>query len=369
VIGILDLPAVRRDLPNGHPPHGLGLVVRARSPLRISFVGGGTDLAHWYDVHGGAVLMSTINRYAHVSLYPRDDRQVHIHSLSLDNVVQYHLDERPVYNGVMDLVKAAIHRLGTEKGMTLHIRTDAPPGSGLGGSSALTSAVIGAVATYINKPLNKYELAALNHAVERVDLAIAGGKQDQYGTTFGGFNLLEFFHDRIVVNALRIEPDIVHDLEEQLLLCYTGRARAHLGLIDRQVQLYQEGRLETIAGMQRLVEMVYEMKEALVVGNLHAFGRMLNEAYINKKRMNPDITTGTIADALYEEALKQGALGGKLLGAGGGGYLLLYCEVRKQPAVRRALEAIGGQFIDFQFEAHGLQQWRSHSTGTLGESE
>lgn len=360
---IPEVSAARQEGARTLPPTGIGTVVRARSPLRISFVGGGTDLPHWYEEHGGAVLMSTINRYAHISLYPRPDREVHIHSLALDNVVHYNLDERPVYDGVLDLAKAAIHRLEAHKGMTLHIRTDAPPGSGLGGSSALTSAVIGAVSTYIGRALNKYELAALNHTVEREDLAIAGGKQDQFGTTFGGFNLLEFHKDRIVVNPLRIDREIVNDLEEQLLLCYTGRARSNLGLIDKQVQLYKAGRSETIAGMHRLVEMVYEMKEALIVGNLDAFGRMLNEAYVNKRRMNPDISAGTIADLLYEQALQLGALGGKLLGAGGGGYLLLYCEMSRQPQVRRALEALGGQFIDFQFESRGLQSWRSHSSG------
>jgi D-glycero-alpha-D-manno-heptose-7-phosphate kinase len=336
-----------------------GTIIRTRSPMRISFVGGGTDLPHWYEEHGGAVLSSTINRYAHVSLYPREDREVHIHSVALGYNVQYHLDSGPVFDGVLDLAKAAIKRLNVTQGMELDIRSDAPPGSGLGGSSSLTTAIISAVALYSGRALSKYELAELNHAVERVDLNVAGGKQDQYATTFGGFNLIEFFKDRVVVNPLRIDPDILNDLEAHFLLCYTGRARSNLGLIDNQVRFYNEGRQDTIAGMKRLHEMVFEMKEALLKGNLTQLGLMLNEAYVNKKRMNPDVSSGTSADSLYEMALQNGALGGKLLGAGGGGYLLLYCEIDKQPGLRKALEGIGGQLVDFAFEPNGVATWRS----------
>lgn len=336
-----------------------GSIVRSRSPLRISFVGGGTDLPHWYEKYGGATLSGTINRYAHVSLYPREDREIHIRSVALGYSIRYNLDESPVFDGVLDLAKAAIQRLGAEQGMELDIRSDAPPGSGLGGSSALTAAVIGAVAHHLGKFLSQYEFAELNHTIERVDLAIPGGKQDQYATTFGGFNLIEFHANRVVVNPLRIADDIINDLEAHLLLCYTGKARSNLGLIDKQVRLFTEGRQSTLEGMHRLYEMVFEMKEALLKGNLDQFGRMLNEAYVNKKRMNPDITKGTIADELYEEALRHGALGGKLLGAGGGGYLLLYCEIDRQYDVRKALEAMGGQLIDFTFDHAGLQSWRS----------
>ena len=336
-----------------------GTIVRARSPLRISFVGGGTDLPHWYEQHGGATLSATINRYAHVSLYPREDHEIHIRSVALGYSIRYNLNEIPVFDGVLDLAKAAIQRLGANQGMELDIRSDAPPGSGLGGSSALTTAVIGAVASHLGLVLSHYDLAELNHTVERIDLAIPGGKQDQYATTFGGFNLIEFHTNRVVVNPLRINSDIINDLEAHLMLCYTGRARSNLGLIDKQVRLYNEGRQTTIDGMHRLYEMVFEMKEALLKGNLDQFGRMLNEAYVNKKRMNPDITKGTIADELYDEAMRHGALGGKLLGAGGGGYLLLYCEIDRQHQVRNALEAMGGQFIDFTFDQSGLQSWRS----------
>jgi D-glycero-alpha-D-manno-heptose-7-phosphate kinase len=339
----------------------VGPIIRAKAPLRISFSGGGTDLPHWYEEHGGAVFSSTINRFAYVTLYPREDGAVRIRSLDLGYMVQYDVNERPIYDGVLDLAKAAIHRLASGRGMELDVRSDAPAGSGLGGSSALTAAVIGALARYTGQALDPYELAELNYEIERHDLKIAGGKQDQYATTFGGFNLIEFHADRVLVNPLALSRDILNDLESHLLLCYTGRVRADLGLVSQQVKMYHEGRTATHQGMQQLYDLVFEMKEALLRGRLTIFGELLHEAYLAKKRMNPDVSAGTIADNLYEEARSCGVRGGKLLGAGGGGYLLLYCETNRQHEIRLALEAMGGQFTDFAFDNLGLQSWRSHS--------
>jgi D-glycero-alpha-D-manno-heptose-7-phosphate kinase len=334
-------------------------VIRSKSPMRISFAGGGTDLPHWFEAHGGAVLSSTINRYAYVTLYPRQDNLVQINSYDLGYSVKYGIDEKPSYDGVLDLAKAAILRLNIKQGLDMDVRSDAPPGSGLGGSSAMTSAVIGALANYTRQNLSCYDLAELNWSIERVDLEIKGGKQDQYATTFGGFNHMEFLKDRVILNPLRIDRTILNDLEAHLLLCYTGRVRADLGLIDKQINYYHQGRQTTIEGMHRLMDLVFEMKEALLKGELDKLGLLLHEAYENKLRMNPDIHQGTRAVALYEAARQHGALGGKLLGAGGGGYLLLYCQSRKQHQIRTALEEMGGQFTDFGFEGLGLQTWRS----------
>jgi D-glycero-alpha-D-manno-heptose-7-phosphate kinase len=261
---------------------------------------------------------------------------------------------------VLDLAKAAIYHLAPGRGMNLDVRSDAPPGSGLGGSSALTAAVIGAVATFASQHLDRYEFAELNYYVERQDLKIAGGKQDQFATTFGGFNVIEFHRDRVVVNPLRIDPGTINDLEAHLILCYTGRARTDLGLISKQIQFYQERRQGTEEGMHRLHQLVFEMKEALLRRRLDTFGDLLHEAYLNKKRMNPDITQGTIADELYERARQCGAVGGKLMGAGGGGYLLIYCPSKRRQAVVDALTEAGGQVTDFNFDLAGLQTWRSH---------
>ncbi len=344
---------------SGTPHASSGTIIRAKAPLRISFVGGGTDLEHYFAHNPGATLSSTINRYAHVSLYPRDDQNIEIRSLNLGYSVRYSLEDEPAYDGTLDLAKAAIRQIGMDRGADLDIRMEAPQGSGLGGSSALTAAVLGAVAASKGKVLSVYELAELNYSIERTDLKIVGGKQDQYASTFGGFNLLEFHKDRVVVTPLRVDSSLLNDLEAHLLLCYTGKVRPNLGLVQRQIDFYHQGREETLRGMRRLYEMVFEMKEALLTGNLERFGQMLDEAYINKKRMNPHVADNTPADALYTEAKRHGVLGGKLLGAGGGGYLLLFCETGKQHRIREALETLGAQFTDFSFEEGGLQVWRS----------
>lgn len=191
------------------------------------------------------MLCATINHYARVTLYQREDRAVRIRSVDLGYMTDYHLNDQPVFDDALGLAKASIARLGGRCGIDLDIRCDAPAGSGLGGSSALTAAVIGAVAAHEGKLFNNYELSELNCLVERQDVKIPGGMQDQYATTFGGFNVIEFTKDRVLVNPLRIDPFILNDLEAHLLLCYTGQARANLGLIDNQIRFYREGRQGT----------------------------------------------------------------------------------------------------------------------------
>ena len=336
-------------------------LIRSKAPVRVSFAGGGTDFPHWFEQRPGAVLCATICNYARVTVYPRPDKAVRIRSVDLGYMTDYNLDEEPAYDGMLDLAKAAIRRLGCSRGFDLDVRCDAPPGSGLGGSSALVTAIIGAVAAYENKALDPYELAELNYAIERHDLKIAGGMQDQYATTFGGFNLIEFSKSGVLVNPLRLDENLLADLEAHLILCYVGNVRSNTGLIDRQIRYYQEQRATTLEGMERIHSLVYEMKHALLKGNLTGFGELLHEGFVNKKRMNPEITEGTIVERLYEEARNHGAIGGKLMGAGGGGYLLLYCETHRQHEVRKALEHAGGVVANCALESKGLQVWRTRS--------
>jgi D-glycero-alpha-D-manno-heptose-7-phosphate kinase len=349
----------RADPGGGAEPEHEATIIRAKAPLRISFVGGGTDLPLYYERHGGAVLSSTINRYAYVTLYPRLDRDVSIRSVDLGHIARYDLESGPTYDGVLDLAKAAVQRIGVGRGISMDIRSDAPPGSGLGGSSALTAAVLGALATLTGTQLSPQALAELNYTIERVDLEIAGGKQDQYATTFGGFNLLEFSKSGVVVTPLQIERACLNDLEAHFLLCYTGCVRPGLGLVEKLARAYREERPEAIEPMKQQRDLVYEMKAALLGGDVERLGVMLHEAYMQKKRAMPEITEGTLADRLYEAARQHGAIGGKLLGGGGGGYLLLYCETSQQQEVRRHLERLGGQCTDFAFDTYGLQVWRS----------
>ncbi|HEX9124039.1 MAG TPA: GHMP kinase [Actinomycetota bacterium] len=331
------------------------VTVRATAPLRISFVGGGTDFPHWYERHGGAVLSATIDHFARVVLEPRRDEQVRIRDLRLEQLVEYHLDEQPTYDGVMDLPKAAIHRLGLDRGIDLDVRSDAPPGSGLGGSSAMVTAVVGALAAFAGLALSPQEVARLSYAIEREDLGIAGGWQDQYAAAFGGFNLIEFSSRGAAITPVRLSEETISALRQNLLLCYTGRVRTNLGLIDTQIRLFHEGREDTIQGMKQLQAMAYEMRDALESGDVDALGPMLQEAYQSKKRMNPHIAEGTPIEQLFAAARTEGAAGGKICGAGGGGYLLLACRPEAQTDVRLRLESLGGQFADFDFTARGVE--------------
>lgn len=333
--------------------------IRAKSPLRISFAGGGTDIRDWYEQHGGAVLSSTIDKSAYVTLSPRPDSYVRVRSLDLGWTVNYHLDEKPTYDGVLDLAKATIARFDLTDGFDIDIRSDTPAGGGLGGSSAVTSALIGALALFTDTRLSRAEIAELNYAIERIDLKIAGGKQDQYATTFGGFNHIAFDGDGVTVDPLDMDTGTLRDLEAHLLLCYTGRVRSDMGLIDKQLDFLKHKRKATIDGMHCIQADVEHMKDALASRNLDLFGRILHEGFMHKKMMNPDVTKGTIADELYEVAREHGALGGKLLGGGGGGYVVLYVPTSKQHLVRQAVKAVGGVFVECNFSRRGLQVWKS----------
>jgi D-glycero-alpha-D-manno-heptose-7-phosphate kinase len=338
------------------------MIIRSKAPLRISFSGGGTEVSPYKDEYGGVVLSATIDKYAYGSLRRRDDRNVAVTSLDYDIVAKYNLDTEMDYDGELDLVKAVIKNLnkGYKQGFDFFIHSDAPPGSGLGSSSTMVVALIGLLKHLQSLPLTNYEIASLAYHIEREDLGIKGGMQDQYAATFGGFNFIEFGPgpglSNIVVNPLRIDAGIINELEYRLLLCYTGRTRLSANIITTQVDAYTRKEGEVLKAMEELKKITIELKNALLQARLDDFGRLLHEAWINKKKMARQITNDTI-DALYATARKHGALGGKILGAGGGGYLLLYCEFDKKHLVAKELEKLGGQFVEFTFDHHGLQTW------------
>jgi D-glycero-alpha-D-manno-heptose-7-phosphate kinase len=338
--------------------------VHATAPLRISFVGGGTDFAHWYEHHGGAVLSATIDHHVRVRVAPRRDRHVRVRSNDLGHLVEYHLDEGPRYDGVMDLAKAAIQRVGVPGGIDVSIESDAPPGSGLGGSSALVVGVVAAVAGLRGVPLTADELARMAHAIERQDLGIAGGWQDQYAAAFGGLNLIEFTPSEVFVRPVAADPSVLARLHERLLLCYTGNVRRNAGLIDAQIRMHAEGREETMLGMKHLHEMAYAMRDAIVDDRLDMLGAMLRDAFENKKRMNPHIAEHTPIEAMLSAAQEAGAVGGKICGAGGGGYLLVYSSPERRAQVIEALERLGGQLAQFSFSFEGVRALRGSEVWT-----
>ncbi|HZD58182.1 MAG TPA: hypothetical protein VE136_15735 [Anaerolineales bacterium] len=338
------------------------MIVRSKAPLRISFCGGGTDVSPFVEERGGVVLSVTIDKYAYASLRIRDDQNISVQSLDYDIVAKYRVDDDLEYNGELDLVKAVIRNMcnGNKQGLDFFMHSDAPPGSGLGSSSTVVVALIGLIKHWRRLPLTNYEIADLAYQIERVDLRIKGGMQDQYAAVFGGFNFIEFGRDAVIVNPLRIEDEIINELQYNLLLCYTGRTRLSANIITTQVDNYVRKEAEVLAAMDELKEITVALKNALLQGRLDDFGGLLNEAWFNKKKMAKQITSSTI-DTLYETARKNGALGGKILGAGGGGYLLLYCPFDRKHIIAEELEKLGGQVVEFTFDYHGLQTWEVRS--------
>lgn len=346
---------------------------RARAPLRISFAGGGTDVSPYAEERGGLVLNATVDKYAYATLRVRDEPAIVIKSLDYHTIAKFDLDQPLVYDGQLDLVKATIRRLqGLEsspartlkeilngrQGFELFLHTDAPPGSGLGASSAVVVAILGAFSQWLGLPLTNYEIAALAYQIERVDLGIKGGRQDQYAAAFGGFNLIEFYGERVIVNQLRIPEAVLNELHYSLMLFYTGGTRLSAHIIDSQTSGFVERREEVVAAMDSIKQLTLETKNALLQGRLEDFGALLHQSWVNKKKMAASISNPRI-DEMYAEARRLGALGGKISGAGGGGYMFLYCPYETQSAIAQRLEELGALLVSFSFEKNGLQSWET----------
>jgi D-glycero-alpha-D-manno-heptose-7-phosphate kinase len=333
------------------------MIIRAKAPLRISFGGGGTDVPPYPEEKGGATIGTTIDKYAYCTLIERDDDHIDVKSLDYNITTNYPANNVLQYDGKLDLVKAAVNVMKINKGINLFLHSDAPPGCGLGTSSAVTVALVGVLRDWMKRSLTDYEIAELAYHIERQELGIKGGRQDQYAATFGGFNLIEYFADKTIVNPLRIERDILNELEYRLMLCYTGKTRLSAGIIDDQVKGYVQKRKEVGRALEKTKELAIRMKNALLLGQLDEFGDLLNEAWHNKRQFSTLISDPQI-DEMYEEARESGAIGGKLLGAGGGGYLLLFCEFNRRHIVAEKLERMGGKIMNFTFEYKGLQTWK-----------
>jgi len=332
------------------------MIVRSKAPLRISFGGGGTDVSPYPEEKGGAILSTTIDKYAYCTLVERKDDSINVKSLDYDVVTKYHVNDEVKYDGKLDLVKAAIKVLEVKNGFNLFLHSDAPPGSGLGTSSALVVALVGAFKQWLKLPLTDYDIAELAYHIEREEAGIKGGKQDQYAATFGGFNFIEFLGKTTVVNPLRIKRDTLNELEYRLMLCYTGETRLSAGIIEDQVSSYIQKKDDVILALEETKSLASNMKNALLLGKLNEFGLLLHEAWCCKKRFSAKMTEPRI-DELYEVARQNGAIGGKLLGAGGGGYLLLLCEFDKWHIVAERLEGMGGKIVNFTFDLRGMQSW------------
>jgi D-glycero-alpha-D-manno-heptose-7-phosphate kinase len=337
------------------PARAVTRQIRSKAPLRLSFAGGGTDVAPFPEREGGLVLSATINRYAYGALAPRDDDTICVESVDFGLSVDYEAHDQLVFDGRLDLVKAAIRKLG-RGGFDLFLHSSAPPGSGLGSSSSVMVTLIGLLKEYHGLVLTDYEIAEMAFTLEREDLAIQGGLQDQYAAAFGGFNFIEMDGDQVLVNPLRISADVVHELEHNMLLCFTGRTRQSDRIIDDQTKRFNASDDRAVEGLRMQKELAVSMKDALLRRRLDDFGELLGTAWSFKKQMSPRISTEFIDEA-YDAGCRAGALGGKVTGAGGGGYMLFYCPFHRRHRVAEALIGLGATVDDFQFAPDGLTTW------------
>jgi D-glycero-alpha-D-manno-heptose-7-phosphate kinase len=339
------------------------MIIRAKAPLRLGLAGGGTDVSPYSEMFGGATLNATISRFCHVAVVPRDDGQVSLTSVNEGKSVTLPAAAELPIDGTLDLLKGVYNRMARESAarplaLDLVASIDAPQGSGLGTSSTLVVALVGAFVEWLQLPLGEYDIARLAFDIERKDLGMAGGKQDQYAATFGGFNFMEFHRDdNVIVNPLRIKPEIVSELEFNLVLYYTGTTRLSSRIIEAQVKNVVDGNSRSIEATHHLKEQAVKMKEAVLTGRLSQMGDLLAFGWRHKKDLAGDISNPCI-DEIYATATQAGSTGGKVSGAGGGGYMMYYCPGNTRYAVATALARLGGEVTTFQFEPAGLRTWR-----------
>ncbi|HEV2428225.1 MAG TPA: GHMP kinase [Thermoplasmata archaeon] len=340
-------------------------IVRSKAPLRVSFAGGGTDVSPYPEEQGGAVLNCTIDKFAYATLSVREEGAgaVQVHSLDYNLTANYERADDLVYNGELDLVKAALKVLrppgedgASGRSYELFLHSDAPPGTGLGSSSTMSVAIVGAFQQYLKEPWTAYDVAELAYRIEREELGVKGGRQDQYAAAFGGFNFMEFNGRTTIVNPLRIAPDVLNELAYRLLLCYTGTSHYSNDLIERQQASYAEKRPGTVEALDATKRLAIDMKNELLRGRIDEMGKLLDEGWQLKKQFTDGISNPRIDD-FYAKARASGALGGKLVGAGGGGYILLFCDYERRANVAKAVTAAGGRVVDFALEPAGLRSW------------
>lgn len=338
------------------------MIIRSKAPLRIGLAGGGSDVAPYSDLHGGAILNATINLFAYTSIEPTSDGQI-IFELadkriqkSFESLASLPTDhEFSLHAGIYNRLVKEYNLEPLSFKLTTFV--DAPPGSGLGTSSTLVVCILGAFVEWLKLPLGEYDIARLAFEVERVDLKMAGGKQDQYSATFGGVNFMEFYKDdKVIVNPLRIKETYLNELSNNLVLYYTATSRLSANIIAAQQRNVMDGNTRSIEAMHQMKKQAIMMKEALLRGNLDEIGEILNYGWHYKKQMADEITN-PLLENIYQTARDNGATGGKISGAGGGGFMFFYCPANSRYRVSEALEKFGGKVKRFDFTTSGLAAW------------
>ncbi len=326
----------------------------ARAPVRLSFAGGGTDLPAYYMKHGGAVVSTTLDKYFYVFLNVSGDDTIQITSSDYRTFYRHDGDMPLMFDGDLSLPRAILNHFGLARGIAMFLASEVPPGTGLGSSSTVAVAIIKAVTTAKGLFLSKQQIAELACQIEIEKLGTPIGKQDQYASAFGDLNLIQFTADGVTVEPLRVSPETRRALEKNILLFFTGGTRQASTILTAQKKSSESDEPQVIAALDAVKALAFEAKEYLERGELVRFGKLLDAGWQQKKKFAGGISNLQI-DHCYELALANGALGGKLAGAGGGGFLMIYCEPLQQPAVTQALESKGLKRMDFRFETEGAR--------------
>ncbi len=337
------------------------MIIRSKAPLRLGLAGGGTDVSPYSDLYGGAILNATINMFAYTTLEPTDDGKMVFESPDRKLREEYDSAECVDTDGFFVLHKGVYNRIVrqfTHQPLSFRIASyvDVPPGSGLGTSSTLVVSILGAFVEWLKLPLGEYDIARLAYEIERVDLGMSGGKQDQYAATFGGFNFMEFNKENVIVNPLRIRNRYADELAHNLVLYYTDTSHVSAEIIEEQQKNVRAKNSQSIEAMHKLKEQAVQMKEALLRGNIDRIGEILDFGWRYKKQMASSITNPRI-DGIYNAAKEAGASGGKISGAGGGGFMFFYCPGVTRYAVVEALQRFGGKAKRYEFVNEGLKTW------------
>ena len=340
------------------------MIVRARAPLRLGLAGGGTDLSPFCDLYGGCVLNATIDLYAYAHIEATHDQGLRLSARDMQ--AEFSAPALPTLElgGPLSLHKAVYNRVVRQfcggRPLPIHLMThcDAPPGSGLGSSSTLVVAMIKAFVEFLRLPLGEYDVARLAFEIERRDVGLSGGRQDQYAATFGGFNFMEFHaDDRVIVNPLRIKNWILSELESSIVLYSTRVSRSSAAIIDEQTRNMREPGSASIDALKRLKDDAIAMKEAILNGDFAGLVERMRDSWEAKKLTAHGISTPEI-DRLFQQAMEAGALAGKVSGAGGGGFVMFFVDPSRRMDVIRAISASGGEVRPCHFTNRGTEGWR-----------
>jgi D-glycero-alpha-D-manno-heptose-7-phosphate kinase len=331
----------------------------------LGLAGGGTDVSPYCDLYGGLVLNATIDKYAYTVIEPCPERSL-VRMVAADKQESWEGDAEPSLplDGRLDLHKGVYNRIVREfnggrplpLAMTTH--TDAPPGSGLGSSSTLVVSMVKAFVELLNLPLGEYDIARMAYEIERIDVGLAGGRQDQYAATFGGFNFMEFHPgERVVVNPLRIKNWIVSELEASMLLYFGGVSRDSARIIEEQSANVKRKEAAAVSAMHALKAEATTIKECLLKGDFDGLVASIEAGWEAKKRLAKSISNAQIEET-YELAKKAGMRAGKVSGAGGGGFMMMFVDPARRMEVIRALETTRGQVFNCHFTETGTQGWK-----------